>query len=114
MRDGAGGEGVIGDDGLALATTSVLEAPLAWFARGASGPCRLDTVTKGRTIALTQKNFLVGPADRRYAETIYPMVQESIRERVFLPRRSSNLCFRKYCGYWRSCEREFGGTVREQ
>jgi hypothetical protein len=80
----------------------------------ASGLCRLDTVTKGRTVNLTQKGFHVGPADRRYVETIYPMVQESIREGIYLPHRSNNLCSRKYCGYWRSCEREFGGAVREQ
>jgi RecB family exonuclease len=85
----------------------------AMITPGASGLCRLDTITKGRTVALTQKNFLVGHADRRYAETIYPMVQESIREGIFLPRRSSGLCSRKYCGYWRACEREFGGVVRD-
>ena len=80
----------------------------------ATGFCRLDTVTKGRTVRLSQKSFQVGAADRRYAETIYPMVQESIREGIFLPRRSSGLCSRKYCGYWGSCEREFGGVVRAE
>jgi RecB family exonuclease len=78
----------------------------------ATGSCRLDTVTKGRTVSLTQKSFQVGAADRRYAEVIYPMVQESIREGIFLPHRSSGLCSRKYCGFWRCCEREFGGVVR--
>lgn len=80
----------------------------------ASGACRLDTVTKGRTVKLAQKSFQVEAADRRYAETIYPMVQESIRDGIFLPRRSGALCSRKYCGYWRSCEREFGGVVRDE
>jgi RecB family exonuclease len=79
-----------------------------------SGLCRLDTVTKGRTVRLSQTSFQVGAADRRYAETIYPMVQESISEGIFLPRRSSGLCSRKYCEYWRSCEREFGGVVRDE
>jgi RecB family exonuclease len=73
----------------------------------ASGACRLDTVTKGKTVNLIQKSFGVAEHDRRFAETIYPMVQESIREGIFLP-RSSGLCSRKCCGYWRSCEREFG------
>jgi RecB family exonuclease len=85
----------------------------AMITPAASGLCRLDTVTKGRTVSLTQKSFQIGPADRRYAETVYPMVQESIREGIFLPRRSSALCSRKYCGYWRACEREFGGAVRD-
>lgn len=80
----------------------------------ASGLCRLDTVTKERTIRLSQKSFQVEAADRRYVETIYPMVQDSIREGIFLPRRSSGLCSRKYCGYWHLCEREFGGVVRDE
>jgi len=80
----------------------------------ASGLCRLDTVTKELTIRLSQKSFRVEAADRRYVETIYPMVQESIREGIFLPRRSSGLCSRKYCGYWYLCEREFGGVVRDE
>jgi len=86
----------------------------AMITPAASGLSRLDTVTKGRTVSLAQKSFQIGPADRKYAEAVYPMVQESIRDGIFLPRRSSGLCSRKYCGYWRSCEREFGGVVRDE
>ena len=71
----------------------------------ASGACRLDTVTKGKTVDLIQKSFVFNDKDRHYAETIYPMVQESIREGIFLPRRSSPLI-------WRVCEKEYGGIVR--
>ena len=46
----------------------------------ASGACRLDTVTKGKTVNLIQKSLVFNDKDRHYAETIYPMVQESIRE----------------------------------
>ena len=46
----------------------------------ASGACRLDTVTKGKMVSLIQKSFLINEKDRHYAETIYPMVQDSIRE----------------------------------
>ena len=79
----------------------------------ASGACRLDTVTKGKTVSLVQKSFTVTEKDRQYAEVIYPMVQDSIREGIFLPRRSSSLCSRRYCGYWTDCEKEYGGSVRE-
>jgi hypothetical protein len=41
------------------------------------------------------------------------MVQDSIRDGVYLPRRNSPLCSRRYCRYWRECEREFGGRVDE-
>jgi RecB family exonuclease len=78
----------------------------------ATGACRLDTVTKGKTVDLMQKSFAVTAQDRRYAEIVYPMVQDSIREGIFLPRRNSPLCSRKYCGFWRTCEKEYGGCVR--
>ena len=78
----------------------------------ASGACRLDTVTKGKTVSLIQKSFVVAEHDRRYAEAIYPMVQDSIRDGVFLPRRNGSLCSRRYCGFWKVCEQEYGGAVR--
>lgn len=85
----------------------------AMITPAASGACRLDTVTKGKTVSLVQKSFTVTEKDRQYAEVIYPMVQDSIREGIFLPRRSSSLCSRRYCGYWTVCEKEYGGSVRE-
>jgi RecB family exonuclease len=78
----------------------------------ASGDCRLDTVTKGKTVRVIHKSFTITEQDRRYAERIYPMVQDSIRDGIFLPRRNSSLCSRRYCGFWRRCEQEFGGIVR--
>jgi hypothetical protein len=72
----------------------------AMITPAASGACRLDTVTKGKTVSLIQKSFVINEKDRHYAETIYPMVQDSIREGIFLPRRSSPLCSRRFCGFW--------------
>ena len=65
----------------------------------------------GKTVSLIQKSFFINEKDRHYAETIYPMVQDSIREGIFLPRRSSPLCSR-FCGFWNVCEKEYGGSVR--
>jgi RecB family exonuclease len=79
----------------------------------ASGQCRLDTVTKTKTVNVVQQSYRIGPDDRRFAETLYPMVQESIRDGIYPPHRSSPLCSRRYCGYWRECEHEFGGRVAE-
>jgi len=79
----------------------------------ASGQCRLDTVTKTKTVNVVQQSYQISPDDRRFAETLYPMVQESIQDGIYLPHRSSPLCSRRYCGYWRECEREFGGHVAE-
>jgi len=79
----------------------------------ASGVCRLDTVTKTKTVQVIQQSYQVGAEDRRFAEILYPMVQESIRDGIYPPHRSSPMCSRRYCGYWRECEREFGGRVAE-
>jgi RecB family exonuclease len=85
----------------------------AMITPAATGACRLDTVTKGKTVALVQKSFCVCERDRQYAEIVYPMVQDSIREGIFLPRRGGSLCSKRHCGYWRICEREYGGSVRD-
>jgi RecB family exonuclease len=85
----------------------------AMITPGASGLCRLDTVTKTKTVQVIQQSYQVGAEDRRFAETLYPMVQDSIRDGIYPPHRSNPMCFRRYCGYWRECEREFGGRVAE-
>ena len=79
----------------------------------ASGLCRLDTATKTKTVNVVQQSFRVSADDRRFAETLYPMVRESIRDGIYPPHRGSPMCSRRYCGYWRECEREFGGRVAE-
>ncbi len=80
---------------------------------GATGHCRLDMVTKGKTVSLIQKSLSITDADRKYAETVYPMVQNSIKEGIFLPRRNGSLCSRRYCGFWKNCEKEFHGVVKD-
>jgi hypothetical protein len=39
--------------------------------------------------------------------------QVAMRDGIYPPRRRSPVCARRYCGYWRECEREFGGRVDE-
>jgi RecB family exonuclease len=86
----------------------------AMITPGAGGLCRLDTVTKSKTVQMVQQSYQVGAEDRRFAETLCPMVQESIRDGIYPPHRSSPMSSRRYCGYWRECEREFGGRVADQ
>jgi CRISPR/Cas system-associated exonuclease Cas4 (RecB family) len=98
--------GITAEHGLQLTTYAMITP-------GASGSCRLDTVTKTKTIQVIQQTYDVGSEERHFAETLYPMVQDSIRDGVYPPHRGSPLCSRRYCGYWRECEREFGGRVPE-
>jgi hypothetical protein len=98
--------GITAEHGLQLTTYAMITP-------GASGVCRLDTVTKTKTAQVIQQSYEVGPEERRFAETLYPMVQDSIRDGLYPPHRSNLLCSRRHCGHWRSCEREFGGRVPE-
>jgi len=41
------------------------------------------------------------------------MVQDSIRDGIFLPRRGSPFFSKRYCGYWKICETEYGGSVHD-
>ncbi len=61
-----------------------------------------------KTVPFTRE---LGPTEVKYAESIYPAVQESISDGLYLPRRASRLCSRKYSLYWESCQREFGRKV---
>ena len=54
---------------------------------GHTGECRLDTVTKTKTVKFIPQMFHVGAAQRQYASSIYPMVRDSIRQGVYLPKR---------------------------
>ena len=98
--------GITPDYNLQLTTYSMITP-------GASGFCRLDTVTKTKTVQLVQQSCEIGAEERRYAETLYPMLQEDMRDGIYPPRRSSPVCSRRYCGCWRECEREFGGRIEE-
>jgi hypothetical protein len=74
---------------------------------------RLYTITKTKTPAVVQQTVEITAEDRAYAEYIYPAVQEAARRGEVLPRRSSNLCSRKHCAYWRQCQADYGGEVRQ-
>ncbi len=53
----------------------------------------------------------IGPEEVLFAESIYPAVQESMRDGIYLPSRTSRFCSRKYCPFWKTCEKEFGGKI---
>ena len=70
--------GITPDYNLQLTTYSMITP-------GCSGSCRLDTVTKTKTVELVQKSCEIGPEERRYAETLYPMVQKAMRDGIYPP-----------------------------
>jgi hypothetical protein len=40
------------------------------------------------------------------------LVREAMREGIYLPNRSSNLCSYRHCSFAAACEFEFGGRVK--
>jgi hypothetical protein len=70
--------GITPDYNLQLTTYSMITP-------GSSGSCRLDTVTKTKTVELVQQSCEIGAEERRYAERLYPMVQEAMRDGIYPP-----------------------------
>ena len=79
------------------------------------GQAAIHYMVKGRseksvakTVPFTRE---IGPSEVTYAESVYPAIQESMRNAIYLPSRTSRFCSRKYCPFWKTCEKEFGGKV---
>ena len=78
---------------------------------GASGEARLDTLVKTNAVQLIQKSYVVGDADLRATEVLYPFIKEAIQTGLYLPNRDSMMCSRRHCAFWENCQKEYGGTV---
>lgn len=77
----------------------------------ASGEARIDLLVSTKEPQLIQIDHTPGAAGRQLVERLYPLVAEGIAGGLYLPNRSSSLCSRRYCSFWRECIREFGGEV---
>lgn len=80
---------------------------------GASGEARLDTLVRTQMPDIVEQSYRIGEQDLRATTTLFPLVQEAMASGLYYPNRQSMLCSRRHCPYWRECEREFGGAVRE-
>jgi len=78
-----------------------------------TGQARVDTLVKTKTPKLVQMSCTIDQSDIDSVNALYPVVQRGIRGGFFAPNRSHYLCSRKYCGFWRECQRQFGGKVSE-
>jgi hypothetical protein len=78
---------------------------------GASGEARLDTLVKTNVVQLIQQSYVVGDADLRATQILYPFIQEAIRAGLYLPNRDSMMCSRRHCPFWQECQKEYGREV---
>lgn len=117
---------VIDDAGTTIDVKSAAKAPsgiqadyrfqVATYAKlhpGSNNKAKLITITKTKTVKLITQSFSVQPSDMLQLEKSYPLVQEAMRSGLYVPNRSSMLCSRRHCPYWRKCEEEHGGTIDE-
>jgi len=72
---------------------------------------RVITIAKTANPGIVQHSITIGPNEKKYAEAIYPLVAQAMQSGLYPPRRSSYLCSRKHCPFWRECVEEFGGEV---
>ena len=80
--------------------------------RAATGQARVDTLVATKTPQVVTQEYTVSPADVKMTEKVYPLVREAMREGIYLPNRTSNLCSYKHCAFAATCEAEFGGHVK--
>ncbi|MGC9951134.1 MAG: PD-(D/E)XK nuclease family protein [Bryobacteraceae bacterium] len=88
---------------------------LATYAKlcpGANGKARVDTLVATKSPQVVTQEYTVSPADGKLIQKLYPLVREAMREGIYLPNRSNNLCGRKHCNFADACEDEFGGRVQ--
>lgn len=75
------------------------------------GLARFEYMIRTKTPKVEPYAIEITPADVAYAEAVYPLALEGMKDGLHIPRRSSNLCSRKYCSFWQRCEADFGGKV---
>ena len=78
-----------------------------------TGVARIDHLVKNKSPKIVRQEYTIQDCDLEECEKMYPLVQQAIRTGLFLPNRSSYMCSRRYCSFWRQCQREFGGEVGE-
>jgi CRISPR/Cas system-associated exonuclease Cas4 (RecB family) len=78
---------------------------------GASGEARIDLLVSTKEPQLVQIDHTPSAAGRQLVERLYPLVAEGIAGGLYVPNRSSSLCSRRYCAFWKECQAEFGGEV---
>ena len=79
---------------------------------GANGKARVDTLVATKSPQVVTQEYTVSPTDLKMTEKLYPLVREAMREGIYLPSRSSNLCSYRHCSFAAACEAEFGGRVK--
>jgi len=74
---------------------------------------RIDSLVKTQTVQIVQQAYTVEEADIQATRVLYAMAQKAMGSGMYCPNRQSMLCSQKHCSFWKQCEAEFGGRVRQ-
>jgi CRISPR/Cas system-associated exonuclease Cas4 (RecB family) len=81
---------------------------------GAEVPgARVDYMIKTKSPYPITIPFEIQLQDWLFFSTVLESVYCGIQNEHFWPNRSSNLCSRRWCGYWPECEKKFHGKVKD-
>jgi hypothetical protein len=66
---------------------------------------------KTKPAEATALPFVVDDQAKQFVQILLPKAQNRMQSGDLIPNRSSFLCSRRHCSFWRQCERDFGGRV---
>ena len=72
----------------------------------------LDYMIKTKTPKVHRVRWKPNKGNIAIANSTIGQVKKSIEKGIFIPNRGSFMCTKRFCGYWKECQREFGGTVK--
>jgi len=81
------------------------------LSKQANGQVRVDLLVRNKTPKLVQIRQDITAPSHQWVQRVYPAAQKAMRSGVYLPNRSSYLCSRTQCSFWRACEARWGGKV---
>ena len=73
----------------------------------------LDYLIKNKTPKSQRTRWKPNNDDRSYTMNLFKSVAKGIDNETFLPNRGHFMCSKRFCAYWKECESNFGGKVKE-
>ena len=73
---------------------------------------RIDYLIKTKEPKIMKGTMTVDDEDKRFWMNTVARVADGIQKEVFIPNRGSMMCSKRWCGYWRQCEANWGGKVK--
>ena len=73
----------------------------------------LDYAIKTKAPKFQRVSWEPNEEDKELALNLMVRVGKGIENNVFIPNRSSFMCNKRMCGWWRECQKMFGGKIKD-